>query len=127
MRYIIDAYAWVEYLEGSKLGEKVRDVISSENEIFSLNLTIAEVVSKVKRKKGNSDVAFNAIKTNSRILEITPEIAKKAGLFHAEIREKIKNFGLVDALILMLARELKAKILTGDEHFREFKEAIFVK
>ena len=127
MKYIIDAYAWIEYLEGSNLGSKVREIILGEDEIFSLNLTIAEVVSKVKRKKGNPELAFNAIKTNSKILEITPEIAKKAGLFHAEKREKTKNFGLVDSLILILARELKAKILTGDEHFREFKEAIFIK
>lgn len=127
MRYIIDDYAWAEYLEGSKLGENVREVILGEDEIFSLSLTIAEVISKVKRKKGNFEIAFNAIKSNSKIVEISPEIAKKAGLFHAEIREKIKNFGLVDALILILARKLNAKILTGDEHFREFKEAIFIK
>ena len=53
MKYIIDSYAWVEYLEGSKLGEKVREIINDKDkEIFSLNLTIAEIVSKVKRKKG---------------------------------------------------------------------------
>ena len=125
MKYIIDSYAWVEYLEGSKLGEKVREIINDKDkEIFSLNLTIAEIVSKVKRKKGNTDTAYNAIVANSKIKEITPSIARRAGLFHAEIRAKIKNFGLADALILILAREIDAKILTSDEHFRGFKEAI---
>ncbi|GBE19286.1 MAG TPA: PIN domain-containing protein [Candidatus Pacearchaeota archaeon] len=126
MRYIIDSYAWVEYLEGSKLGEKVRDILTGKNEIYSLNLTIAEVISRVKRKKGSIEIAYNAINSNSKVAEITPEIAKKAGLFHMEIRSKIKNFGLVDALILILARELNAKILTGDKHFKGFKEAIFI-
>lgn len=126
MRYIIDSYAWVEYLEGSKLGEKVREIILGRDEIFSLNLTIAEVVSKVKRKNGNVDVAFNAINSNSKIIEINSEIAKKAGLFHAEIRKKIKNFGLVDSILLILAREQNSKILTGDSHFKGFKEAIFI-
>jgi|SRR3989344_5427755 len=127
MKYIIDSYAWVEYLEGSKLGEKVREIINDKDkEIFSLNLTIAEIVSKVKRKKGNTDTAYNAIVANSKIKEITPSIARRAGLFHAEIRAKIKNFGLADALILILAREIDAKILTSDEHFRGFKEAIFL-
>ena len=52
MKYIIDSFAWIEYLEGSKLGEKVREAILNKgNEIFSLNLCIAEVVSKAKRKK----------------------------------------------------------------------------
>jgi len=128
MKCIIDSYAWIEYLEGSKLGEKVREMIINENnEIFSLNLCIAEVVSKAKRKNLDVETAFKAININSRVVEVTPEIAKKAGLFHAEIRSKIKDFGLVDALILMLARELNAKILTGDPHFKDYKEAIFMK
>ena len=30
-RYVIDAYAWVEYLIGSKAGEKVKLVLENEN------------------------------------------------------------------------------------------------
>ena len=127
MKYIIDSYALIEYLDGSMLFEKVRKVLEGNNEIFSLNLTISEVISRVKRKKGDINLAYTAINSLSKIAEITPEIAKKAGEFHAEIREKIKDFGLVDALILILARELNAKIITGDEHFRGFKEAVFIK
>jgi|SRR3989344_6138838 len=127
MKYLIDAYAWIEYLEGSKLGEKVREIIVNNDEIFSLNITIAEVISKVRRKKGNIEIAFEAINSNSKTAEITPEIAKKAGLFHAEIRQKIESFGLVDALIFTFAKEIDAKILTGDEHFKGFKEAVFMK
>ena len=127
MRFIIDSFAWIEYLEGSKLGEKVREILlNKNNEIFSLNLCVAEVVSKAKRKNLNVETAYNAISSNSKIAEVTPEIARKAGLFHAEIKKEIKNFGLVDALILILARKLNAKILTGDPHFKEFKEAVFM-
>jgi predicted nucleic acid-binding protein len=127
MKYIIDSYAWIEYLDGSSPGEKVKKILEGDNEIFSLNLTISEVVSRVKRKNGDVDIAFTAINSISKVAEITPEMAKKAGKFHAEIRKKIKDFGLVDSLILILARELNAKVVTGDEHFRGFKETIFIK
>ena len=126
MKFIIDSSAWIEYLEGSLLGEKVRKILFENNEIYVLNLMIAEVVSKVKRKKGDADTAYNSIISNSKIVELTPKIAKEAGLLHAEIRKKIKNFGLVDAIILSSARKLGAKILTKDEHFRRFKESIFL-
>ena len=127
MKYIIDSYAWIEYLNGGKLGEKVRELILSDNEIISLNIIIAEVVSKVKRKKGNIEIAYEAIKSNSKIIDINPEIAKKAGVLHAETRVEIENFGLVDALLVIVAREEKGKILTGDNHLKNFKEAIFIK
>jgi predicted nucleic acid-binding protein len=70
---------------------------------------------------------YNAIVSLSKVAELNPQLAKKAGIFHAEIREKIKDFRFVDSLILTLAKELNAKIITGDEHFRGFKEAIMIK
>ncbi len=127
MKIIIDSYAWIEYLDGSSLGERVKKIIEGDNELFSLNLTISEVISRIKRKKMDFESAYQSIISISKIVEITPELTKKAGIFHAEIREKIKDFGLVDCLILILARELNTKILTGDEHFRGFKEAIMLK
>ncbi len=127
MKYIIDSYAWIEYLEGGKLGEKVREIIIGDDEIISLSVVVAEVVSKVKRKNGNVDIAYNAINSNSNIVELTSEAAKKAGLLHAETRKNIENFGLVDAMLLVLARDIKAKILTGDNHLKDFKEVIFLK
>ena len=50
----------------------------------------------------------------------------QAGLLHAEMRKRIKDFGLVDSFILLAARELNAKILTGDPHFKNMKEAIMI-
>lgn len=125
MKFLIDTYAWIDYLEGGKLGEKVRKEIFGNNEIFSLMVTIAEVISKVKRKGLNVDIAYNAMVRNSKIIEVNPEISKNAGLFHADVRKKIKNFGLVDALLLMTARDIGAKIITGDLHFHGYKEAVF--
>lgn len=93
MKYIIDSYAWIEYLEESKLGEKVHEILTNTtHEIISLALTIAEVISKVKRKKGNVEIAFKAITANAKIMDINSQIAKETGLFHAEIRQKIRNF-----------------------------------
>ena len=114
-------------MDGSSLGEKVKKIIEGNNELFSLNLTILEVISRTKRKKMDFESAYQLIISISKIAEITPELAKKAGIIHAEIREKIKDFGLVDYLLLIIARKLNAKILTGDEHFRGFKEAIMIK
>ena len=126
MRILIDSSAWIEYLEGSSKGEKVREILSDSNEVFVLTLMIAEVVSKVKRKGMDVDLAFNAITKNAKTLEISQEAAKEAGLLHADMRKKIKDFGLMDALILIAARKLKASILTSDSHFKNFKECIFI-
>lgn len=126
MKYLIDAYAWIEYLEGSKKGEKVSEILESENEIIILPITIAEVVSKVKRKEGNSELAYNVMISKSKIIEMTPKIAKNAGILHAETRKKSPRFGIVDSTLIETAKIINAKIVTGDPHFENFKEAIIL-
>ncbi len=126
MNYLIDSSAWIEYLEGSRGGEKVSEFLK-EGEIFSLSLIIAEVISKVKRSGKDFNLAYKIITSNSKVLEISPQIAKESGLLHAEIKKNKTNFGLVDAIILVSTRMLKANLVTQDNHFKGFKEAILIR
>jgi len=126
MRYLIDAYAWIEYLEGSNKGKKVREILTSDNELYTLDLCIAEVISKIKRQQQNVIIAYKAITLNSKIISLGSEDAREGGLLHAEMHSKIKDFGLVDSLLLFIARKRNAKIITGDKHFKNMKEAVFL-
>lgn len=127
-KYIIDAYAWIEYLIGSKAGEKVRSILDSESsEIYTCAVTVAEVISKIAREGQNFEVAYDVITSNSRVICVDEEISKKTGLLHSQMRETTKDFGLADAYVLATARGIGAKILTGDPHFKGVKEAVFIK
>ena len=126
MKYLIDAYAWIEYLEGSSKGQKVSEILEAENEIFILPITIAEVVSKVKRKEGNFELAYNVMTSKSKIIEMTPKIAKNAGILHAERRKESPRFGIVDSTLIETAKIINSKIVTGDPHFKDFKEVIML-
>lgn len=127
MRFFLDSSAWVEYLEGSFRGKEISRILEEDNEIYSTSIIISEVVSRAKRKKQNVEVSFRAITINSRILEITPEIAKEAGILHAEMKAKKKDFGLVDAIIWTAAEKLNAKLVTCDSHFKSFKNVVLLK
>ncbi len=126
MALLIDAYAWIEYLEGSQKGEKVRQLLARED-ILTLSVTVAEVVSKVARRKGNPKIAYEAILAHAKTMDFSVEEANEAGLLHAQMRRKIPNFGLVDAILMVAAKHHDATIVTGDEHFRSAKKAIFLK
>ena len=127
MKYVIDTSAWIEYLNGSKGGESVNKTLRDENEIYVISLIISEVISKVKRKGGNVDLAYDCIIKNSRIFDITPKISKKIGILHAQIKNKLPSFSLADASIVCSAETIGAKIITKDTHFKGFKEAILIK
>jgi predicted nucleic acid-binding protein len=125
--YIVDAYAWIEYLIGSTIGTRVKAIIDDEqNGIYTTAVTLAEVISKIAREKHNVDTAYRILLSNSDIIDIDEELSKETGTTHAEMRKTKKDFGLADAYVLVTARKLGTKILTGDPHFAGIKEAIFV-
>ena len=127
MKFVLDTFAWIEYFNGSESGKKVSELIESEeNDIFSSIITIAEVSSILKRKEENIELGYQTIINLSKIYFINPEFAKEAGILHAETRKKIKDFGMADSIVLLTARKLGAKILTGDPHFKGFKEAVLI-
>jgi uncharacterized protein len=126
-KYIIDAYAWIEYLDGTSAGRKVSTLFEGDNEMYCCALTVAEVVSKVARKNQNAQTAYDILLSNAQIVTIDEELSMQAGLIHCEMRKTQKDFGLADAYILALAKMLKAKILTSDAHFENVKEAIMIK
>jgi predicted nucleic acid-binding protein len=126
-KYVIDAYAWVEYLIGSKSGEKGKSVLEEEdNEIYTCAVTLAEVISKTAREGRNFEVAYDILVSNSQVINVDEEISKEAGVLHSEMRKTKRDFGLADAYVLAVARRMKSKVLTGDVHFKGVKEAILI-
>ena len=57
MTFLLDSSAWIEYFEGSPQGEKVWKILKKEK-VHSLNLIIAEVISKFKRKGMDFNQAY---------------------------------------------------------------------
>ena len=127
MKFVIDTFAWIEYFIGSEFGAKVKEIIEAEeNEVFVSIITIAEVTSILKR--GNKDVenGYTVIMNLEGIYKIDEEFKIEVGILHAEIRKQVKDFGLADTFVLLTARKLGAKIVTGDPHFKGFKEAVLI-
>src|SRR3989338_7018743 len=120
-RYVIDSWAWIEYLNGTAKGETVRKhMLDERNEIYT------NMVSLASRKGMDINFAFNAVVSSSVLSSIDEKFCREAGKFHGEMRKEIKDFGLGDAFVVIAARRLNAKILTGDPHFRNIKEAVML-
>ena len=126
-RYVIDAYAWIEYLIGSRAGEKVKSVLEEEgNEIFTCAVTVAEVVNKTARERRNFEAAYDILISNSQVVNADEEVSREAGVLHSKMRKTKRNFGLADAYVLAVARRMKSKVLTTNVHFEGVREAILI-
>jgi len=118
-RYVVDAFGWVEYLAATPFGAQVRVVVEDEeNEIFTAALSVSEVVSRAQREGRDGRRAAGLLEGASVVVPIDFSLAVSTGIIHAEKRRRIMDFPYGDAAILAVAKRLKAKVLTGDPHFR---------
>jgi len=123
---VIDSYAWVEYFRGSARGAKARDYIESGS-VATSAITIAEMQEKYLREKWRhfaEDLSF--IMTRSTLIPIDRIIAQAAGQINYSRKRVRKDWGMADSIVLATARELSARVLTGDPHFKDLPEAILI-
>ena len=132
-RFVIGAYAWIEYFRASKSGEVAKKYIESEDSATP-TIVVAEVSRKLLKEiaVGNETEAgrlkrLEFIRASSQIVDLDFEIAAKAGEIDVDMKRKVKGWGLADSIILCTARAAEGKVITGDEHFRDLEETVMIK
>jgi predicted nucleic acid-binding protein len=121
--YVLDSWAWIEYLRGSEAGQLVKREFELGNEIFTNVVSMAEIISKFRREGLDSESAWHAVTSLSKTVVVQESDAKEAGTIHATIKKTTPNFSLGDAFVLQTARKQGCRVLTGDPDFKRVKEA----
>ena len=122
-KFVIDSWAWVEYLNGTKSGSKVKERFDGGVEAYTHLVTLAELASRYNRAGKDPADPKRVVLTLSKIHVPSTDDAYDAGLTHSAIRKRSPNFSLADAFVLQAARKLRATVITGDPDFRGIKEA----
>ena len=123
---LLDSFAWMEYFMGTQEGEKVRRFVDDDIQLYTSPIVIAEIYSKSLRTDGNAEERKDFIIKRCALIVLDESIAVEAAKIHAEKKIKTPDFGLADALILASARNRKIKVVTGDPHFKDFKDAVMM-
>jgi len=85
-------------------------------------ITIAELERSYGADKERMDHLVSIIRSRSLLVPVDLEIARTAG----SVRREMKEGGIADAIIFAKALRHRAKVVTGDPHFRKLREVIFV-
>jgi predicted nucleic acid-binding protein len=134
VKTVIDTYAWIEIFIGSKSGEKAKEMLQKAEETYTPDVVIAEIARKYLRegmKEQTIRERLTTIEETSEIIPIDKNIAFESAKCYLELMEKAKTRklkapSLFDAIVLATARTLGAKLVTGDEHFEEINETLWI-
>jgi predicted nucleic acid-binding protein len=134
VKIVIDTYAWIELLIGSEKGQKVKELIENAEEVFTPGAVLAETARKFLRE-GTDEETINAwleiITSASVITQIDSATAIEASKCQLELTKKAKiakqnTPSLFDAIVQATAKINQCKIVTGDEHFKNLPETIWI-
>ncbi len=127
MKLLIDSYAWIEYLNATPKGKIARKSIDNEeNELLTLDVCLAEIKFWALQQDFDFAKILQMIKSSSTIMETSSSDWLDAADVKFEKRKVHRNFGFVDALLLVYQQKLGAFILTGDSHFKGNKNIEFL-
>lgn len=127
-KFVIDASAWIEYFNGSLLGEKVKEIVERENNECSTNIvTVAELSSSYRRNKLSFQEEKKALLLLSSIFQLDVAFAEEAGKYHADFRKERKSISLADVFVWLTAKKIGGKVITKDEDFRGLPDALIIR
>jgi uncharacterized protein with PIN domain len=126
---IFDAYAWVEYTLDSPEAEKVAQLLESASEAITHASVLAELKESMLRQGIRAPVMSHIltfVKSRTTVVGIDSTVAELAGEINFTQKRTIKNWGMLDSFVYAMVKVRHARVLTGDPHFKQLKDVIYI-
>ena len=123
---VIDSSTWIEYFTDSRNADYIEELLDEEESITP-SVVLIELSCKAAKENWNFLEYLRFIKSKSSIAGMKEETIIKCGKIYANERKTKQSFSMIDAVIITIAKEKNAKIITKDNHFKDFKEVILLK
>lgn len=131
-QYVIDTYAWVEYLIGSTKGALAKKYIEGGS-AFTPSIVIVELrrwylkeIEVGRRTDEEMQKHFDFIQSITELLPLGYSLALEAAEIYFTMKKRKKDWPLADSVVLASARDHSANVISGDPHFKNLPEAIFI-
>ena len=129
---MIDTYAWVEYLLGSKTGAKARTYIEGGRGLTP-SIVLSELrrwylreIEAGRRSQREMQTHFTYIESTTEIVPLDATLALQSGETDFLMKKRIKDWPLADSIIYTTAKSRSAQLVSGDPHFETLEDVIFL-
>lgn len=120
MNFFFDSYAIIEILKNNPNYEKFKNLTVFTN-IINISEVYYHLINNAKEKIAKELIS----QLNIQLLNLDKESAIKAAEF--KFQYKKEKLSYIDCLGYVIAKEINAKFLTGDEKFKNKNNVEFVK
>lgn len=122
---LLDTHAWVNVLNKAPDGLKIRE-IAEGHAIETAMASISELTSWALRNGVEPKKVIEEVTQASTVIPLSQETSELAGHIHFNQKRKVRDFGMVDAMIYATALVHGAELITGDPHFKDLPQVLFI-
>jgi len=129
---VIDTYAWVEYLLGSRAGARAKTFIEGGRGITP-SIVLSELrkwylkeIEAGRRSEREMQAHFTYVDSITEIVPLDATLALQAGETDFMMKKRIKGWPLADSIIYATANSRAAKLVSGDPHFQSLENVVFL-
>jgi len=129
---VIDTYAWVEYLLGSRVGRTAKEFIEA-GDSSTPSVVLAELARWYLReieagRRTNNEMRehLEYVGTVTSIVPLDAILARESGELDFLMKKRARGWPLADSIIYATAKARGAKVVTGDPNFKGLEEVEFL-
>lgn len=130
--HVIDTYAWVEYLRGSRQGKGAQPFIEGKN-AYTPSVVLAELTKWYlreleggRRRQEEMSGHLSFVESATVVVPLDGRLAREAGELDFAMKKRVKGWPLADSIIYATAKSMGAKVVSGDPHFRGLEDVEFL-
>ncbi len=122
---LLDTSAWIELFIRSNKGKKMGYIVGNEKCYTSI-VSLAEISNWALKQNLDPSGLKEIVTGLAEILDIDIDLAILAGELNYKMKKTVKDFGMIDSIILATARVYDMKIVTTDRHFKDLENVIML-
>ncbi len=130
--YVIDTYAWVEYLLGSRPGAKAKKYIEG-GQALTPSIVLAELrkwyfreIEAGRRTESEMQTHFAFVESETEVVSLDATLALRAGEMDFLMKKRIKDWPLADSIVYATAKSRAGQVVSGDPHFSSLDDVISI-
>ncbi len=118
----------------ARLGRRAKRIIEEAETVLTPGTVLAEVARKYTREGATAQTIRKRLATmleTSEPVDVDADLALEAAKATVQLERRAASSGLrkpslFDGIVLATARRNDAKVLTGDEHFKDLGETVWL-
>ena len=128
--FVIDTFAWVEYLIGSAKGRAAKKYIEGGRAatptivLLELRKWFMREMEARRRTMDEMNDAFEFIRTGTVLVDLDEKLARAAGETDFAMKKKVQGWPMADSIVYATATAAGATVVTGDPHFKPLEHVI---